>query len=257
MVKNKLGLPFEYQKNPEFFDALNIFEDTEAKNAVIEKLLREHNVKTVLDMTCGTGSQVFYLLKHGYEVTGSDFSPVLLRQARAKAKKAGLKVTFIDGDIRNIKVGKFDAVISIFSAISHLTKSGFAKALWNIGKNLKDNGIYIFDVSNLEAMTHTVVADPWIVHKRNANSQMCNVQFSILDKKNGLVTNYDHCILQKGIEKPTLVKSKFKSQVYTAKQLDEILLTNGFETISRYGLDGKKFVKDSTPHILTVARKLT
>ena len=254
--KSKLGLPFEYQKNPEFFDALNIGDDTESKNSVIERLLKAHKVKTVLDMTCGTGSQVFYLIKHGYEVTGSDFSPELLQQARAKAKKAGLNLTFIDGDIRNVKVGKFDAVITIFSAVSHLTKSGFAKAIRNIGKNLKDGGIYIFDVSNLEAMTDTVVADPWYVHKRNTDSQMCNVQFSIIDRANGLITNYDHCIIQKGKEKPTLLKSKFTSQVYTAKELDEILYANGFETISRYGLDGESFVKDNTPNILTVARKL-
>ena len=34
------------------------------------------------------------------------------------------------------------------------------------------------------------------------------------------------------------------------------LYVNGFEPISHYGLDGKGFVKDSTPNILTVARKL-
>ena len=219
-------------------------------------MLRTQKIKIVLDMTCGTGSQVFYLTKHGYQVTGSDFSPELLQQARAKAKKAGVNVTFIDGDIRNVKIGKFDAVITIFSAVSHLTKSGFAKAIRNIGENLKDGGIYVFDVSNLEAMTATTVADPWYIHKRNADSQICNVQFSIIDKVNGLVTNYDHCITQKGVEKPTLLKSVFTSQVYTAKELDEILYANGFETLSRYGMDGESFVKDETANILTVARKL-
>ncbi len=207
-------------------------------------------------MTCGTGSQVFYLINHGYEVVGSDFSPALLRQAREKAKNGGLNVTFIDGDMRNLSAGKFDAVITIFSAISHLTKSGFAKALRNIAKNLKDDGIYIFDVSNLEAMDDTAVADPWYMHKRDANTQMCNVQFSIIDRASGLITNYDHCIVQKDKEQPTLLKSKFTSQVYTAKELDEILFANGFETINRYGMDGNNFVKDSTPNILTVARKM-
>jgi ubiquinone/menaquinone biosynthesis C-methylase UbiE len=83
-IENKLGLPFEYQQMPEYFDAHNINEQTEVKNALIEKLLREQKVKTVLDMTCGTGSQVFYLAERGYEVTGSDFSPALIEQARMK-----------------------------------------------------------------------------------------------------------------------------------------------------------------------------
>ena len=87
MTKNKLGLPTAYKKRPEYFDAFNIGEDTDSKNAIIEKLLKKQKVKTVLDMTCGTGSQVFYLLKQGYQVTGSDFSPALLEIARDKAKK--------------------------------------------------------------------------------------------------------------------------------------------------------------------------
>ena len=61
-MKNvKLGLPLEYKKLPEYFDAWNVNDDTPAKNTVIEKLLKVHNVQTILDLTCGTGSQVFFL----------------------------------------------------------------------------------------------------------------------------------------------------------------------------------------------------
>ena len=64
----------EYQQMPDYFEAHNISEQTEAKNALIEKLLKLQNVKTVFDMTCGTGSQVFYLAERGYEVIGSDLA---------------------------------------------------------------------------------------------------------------------------------------------------------------------------------------
>ena len=65
----------------------------------------------------------------------------------------------------------------------------------------------------------------------------------------GRVDTTHQLLIQKGIAKPTLLKSKFTSQVYTAKELDEILSANGFETISRYGLDGTNFVKDTTTNI--------
>jgi 2-polyprenyl-3-methyl-5-hydroxy-6-metoxy-1,4-benzoquinol methylase len=39
-------------------------------------------------MTCGTGSQVFYLADRGYEVIGSDFSPALIEQAQCLFCKA-------------------------------------------------------------------------------------------------------------------------------------------------------------------------
>lgn len=109
---DKLGLPLEYKKLPEFFDAHNIGDDTELKNSVVEKLLKKHGTKTVFDLTCGTGSQVLFLAKRGYEVVGSDFSPELLKIARKKAREAKLNLKFIDGDMRNIQVGKFDAAIT-------------------------------------------------------------------------------------------------------------------------------------------------
>ena len=69
---NKLGLPLEYQILPELFDAHNITNKTKATINFIHKLLSQYGVKTVLDLSCGTGSQVFFLNKLGYKVTGAD-----------------------------------------------------------------------------------------------------------------------------------------------------------------------------------------
>lgn len=157
--EHKLGLPFEYQQMAEYFDAHNVSEQTDAKNAVVERLLKEQKVKTVLDMTCGTGSQVFYLAERGYEVIGSDFSPALLEQARSKSKKMNRDIAFVDGDMRDVKIGKFDAVITMFNAIGHVTKVDFEKTLKNIHANLKDGGVYIFDIFNLQAITDDVIDD--------------------------------------------------------------------------------------------------
>ncbi len=71
-------------------------------------MLRKYKVKSVLDLTCGTGSQVFLLTERGYDVTGADFSPALLEQARNRALKEKIDVNFIDGDMRALKVGQFD-----------------------------------------------------------------------------------------------------------------------------------------------------
>ncbi|MEM6339161.1 MAG: class I SAM-dependent methyltransferase, partial [Pseudomonadota bacterium] len=92
MNKTKLGLPLEYNELSEYFDAHNVGDDTDDKNAILSKLLRKYGVKTVLDLTCGTGSQVFFLTKFGFIVTGADFSPKLLDIARAKAKKEKLDI---------------------------------------------------------------------------------------------------------------------------------------------------------------------
>ena len=40
MPKNKLGLPIEYQKRPEYFDAHNVSDAIQTANGVIEGLLK-------------------------------------------------------------------------------------------------------------------------------------------------------------------------------------------------------------------------
>ncbi len=73
-------------------------------------------------MTCGTGSQVFWLVKRGYQVVGSDISPGMLKLAKQKARQEKLELEFHQGDMRNVSVGIFDSVITIFNAVVILLK---------------------------------------------------------------------------------------------------------------------------------------
>ncbi len=255
-MSKKLGLPLEYQALPEYFDAHNINEDTEAKNAVIEKILAEHNVKTVLDLTCGTGSQVFHLAKKGYSVVGSDFSPDLIQQARKKAKQHKMAITFLDGDMRTLKVGTFDAVITMFNAVGHLTKAGFEKAIRNVAANLKPNGIYVFDIFNVDAMAEETVADFALYHKKTVGDiQIHQMQCSTLDKKTNLLVSYDSYMIQKKAEAPTQYQNKFALQVYSAQELREMLYRNGFEVLDLFDMNGDKFCEKESISILVIAQK--
>lgn len=255
MGKSRLGLPFEYSKLSEYYDALSVG-DLDSKNRVIEKLLRKHKVETVLDLTCGTGSQVLWLAKHGYKVTGADISPALLDIAREKAQKEKIDVRLIDGDMRTLKVGCFDAIVTIFNAIGHLTKTGFEKALRNIYRNLKDDGLYVFDIINLRAMTNEAVNDLATDLSKTVNDIIIHsVQYSEINRETGRLTSYDYITVQEGADKPKVFKGKFTLQIYTADELRDILNRNGFEILSQYGIDGSKFVEDTTPNILIVAKK--
>lgn len=254
--KHKLGLPLEYQQMPEYFDAHNVSEETDAKNAVIEKLLKEQGVKTVLDMTCGTGSQVFYLAERGYEVVGSDFSPALIKTARKKANSIGKNITFIDGDMRDLRAGTFDAVITIFNAIGHLTRTDFEKALQNVHANLKVGGLYVFDIFNLQAITDDIIGDFKMDIESVVNGvKIRNVQHSEVDRKNGLLTSHDHYTIVKGENEPEIHTNSFSLQIYTSKELQAMLARNGFEMVYQYDMDGNNFIPDRSLNMLTIAKK--
>lgn len=256
MNEQVLGLPLSYQQLSQYFDALEFSNDAESKNVVIEKLLKTYHVKTVLDLTCGTGSQVFFLAKHGYLVTGADFSPDLLKTARKRAVEEHIDCTFIDGDMRTLKAGTFDAVITISNAVGHLTKDDFVKTMHNVYHNLKEGGVYIFDIFNVAAMTDDVVANlACYVHRKVDGVQVLAMQCSTIDRSTGLLTSYDSLMIQKNAEKPEQFSNIFSLQLYTAQELQEMLGKTGFEVMAQYGLDGTDFVADKTLSILTVARK--
>lgn len=256
MPKNELGLPLEYSQLSAYYDLLSAG-DIDTKNSVIEKILKQYKVKTVLDLTCGTGAQILWLAKCGYQVIGADLSPALLEIAKAKLQQENLAIELIKGDMCDLRIGKFDAVITIFNAIGHLTKTDFEIAIKNIHGNLKLGGLYIFDIFNLEAMTDVAVNNLAMdVRKTVGDTKIQNIQYSKIDREQGLLTSYDVFTIQSENSEPEIMKGEFALQIYSAKALQEMLIENGFEVIEQCGIDGKNFVEDKTINILTVARKI-
>ena len=88
------------------------------------------------------------------------------------------------------------------------------------------------------------------------DTQIHNVQCSTIDRKNGLLTSYDNYTLQKNAERPIRINNKFSLQIYTAKELREILAQNGFKTLDQFDIDGSKFLEKKSTSILTVAQKI-
>ena len=68
---------------------------------VIEGPSRIHPGRA-LDLGCGMGRHAIFLATQGWQVTGLDSAGRALRIARQRAKKAGLDVTFVRGDVTRI-----------------------------------------------------------------------------------------------------------------------------------------------------------
>ncbi|MGA8165580.1 MAG: bifunctional GNAT family N-acetyltransferase/class I SAM-dependent methyltransferase [Waddliaceae bacterium] len=254
-LENTLGLPLEYSSLSNYYDLLSQG-NGESTHLGIEKILRDNKAKTVLDLTCGTGAQVLWLTRKGFQVVGSDQSHELLKIASEKAKDAGFSIFFHQADMREVRLGKFDAVITIFNAIGHLNKEDFEKALKNIKENLSPGGIYVFDIFNLEALTEEAVRNLAMdIKKSTDNTIIRHIQESILDRASGLLTSFDEFYIQMGAKEPVIIKEKFSLQLYTAHELKSMLARNGFEMVGQYDLDGSPFSNLESERILTVGRR--
>ncbi len=81
------------------------------------------DVSTVLDVSCGIGTQAIGLAKLGYDVTGSDLSPEAIERAKREAANRDLSISLSVADMRyayDHHMSEFDVVLCADNSISHL-----------------------------------------------------------------------------------------------------------------------------------------
>ena len=75
----------------------------------------------ILELCCGTGRLTLPIAKDGYDISGVDYTASMLHQAKMKAAEAGLRINFIQADIRTLDLQKkYDLIFIPFNSIHHL-----------------------------------------------------------------------------------------------------------------------------------------
>src|ERR1700738_5588386 len=86
----------------------------------LEVLLALRPPQRILDLPCGQGRHAIELARRGYEVTGVDLSPYLLGVARERAYASGVKVRWLEGDMREALPGEtFDLILNLFTSLGY------------------------------------------------------------------------------------------------------------------------------------------
>lgn len=139
-----------FQKYATFYDVYYRQKDYAAECRYVQDLFRKLAPtlpRTLLDLGCGTGSHDLIWSRAGLTVTGVDLSETMLAQARRKAAEEGVRVEFLQGDIRRVNLGRrFDAVTSMFAVLGYLTANeDLEAALLAARRHLQPGGLFIFD----------------------------------------------------------------------------------------------------------------
>ena len=86
----------------------------------LEALLAVRPPLRILDLPCGQGRHAIELARRGYDVTGVDLSPFLLKVAEERARADGIRVRWLAGDMRHPIVGEsFDVVLNLFTSLGY------------------------------------------------------------------------------------------------------------------------------------------
>jgi SAM-dependent methyltransferase len=104
----------------------------------------------VLDLACGFGRHTLELARLGYRVTGLDQSDDYLVEARRAAEAQGLRVGWVQGDMRRLDyAGRFDAVLSLGTSLAFYDEATNTDLFRRIHAALRPGGAFFFDQGNL------------------------------------------------------------------------------------------------------------
>jgi glycine/sarcosine N-methyltransferase len=134
----------------------------EQQGTALDVLIRSHlpEPKSVLDCSCGIGTQTLGLAKLGYQVLGTDISPGEIERAQREADRLGLEARFSVADFRDLSAinGQFDVVISCDNAVPHLLdESDVPKALAEMRCKLRLGGLLVITMRDFD---HALVDKP-------------------------------------------------------------------------------------------------
>jgi SAM-dependent methyltransferase len=117
-----------------------------ALNGVISNLVGSPPL-SILDVSCGIGTQTLGLAALGHRVTASDLSAAAVERARKEAVTRGLNIAFEVADMRHCAEthgSGFDAVLSADNSLPHLPgEDEIRVALQEFYKCLRQNGVAV------------------------------------------------------------------------------------------------------------------
>ena len=101
----------------------------------------------ILDLACGGGRHSVAMAQRGVVVTGMDLGPAAIAAARRRAKRAGVGVEWLQGDLRRLPFkGDFHVVTFIFGCFTEMPRCQAEEVLAGISNSLRPGGTLVLDV---------------------------------------------------------------------------------------------------------------
>jgi SAM-dependent methyltransferase len=202
----------------------------------------------VEDLGCGRGRHAIPLARRGYRVTGVDISENMLRMARTRAEREGVRVEWVQEDMRTFcRRDAFDLALSLFTSFGYFSDAENQRVLNHIGTSLKAGGALLLDLRNagkglsrLEDMDRSIEVP--------AGSLRMSVRFD----RRTMRASAEHTLTRPdGIR----ISSAFDVRVYSMDELGRMIRKAGMAVKDFYGsLSGAPFTDESARMVTLAVR---
>lgn len=139
------------------YDRADIYDliETESRYQIFkthwENILDDRDIKTLLDVSIGSGSATLQLADLGVRLSGSDLSERMLENCRRKAEAKGLEVALKRCDFREATerfTGPFDCVVSTGNSLPYVNNEDVRKTLGQMDSLVRPGGYLYFELRN-------------------------------------------------------------------------------------------------------------
>lgn len=222
----------------QYYDLLYSDKDYISEVDYVDELIKSHskNVKTLLDMGCGTGKHAELFCEKGYKVHGIDLSEDMLKIANQRRKGKEDNLSFSHSNIQELNLSdKFDVVVSLFHVMSYQNSNEQLIKAFEVAKNhLNNDGIFIFDFWYGPAVLKDLPTTR-VKRLENENIKVTRIAEPIIHPQENIVdVNYDVFIEDKKTKEVVEKKELHKMRYFFDTELEMIFEKVGFSIIQKY-----------------------
>jgi len=184
--------------------------------------------KSVLDLCCGPGRWAIPLARRGFKVTGVDRTKFLLDKARANAKKARVKIEWVQKDMRDfVRSDSFDIALSMFTSFGYFEDSDEdVLVLRNVFQSLKPGGVLTIDV----------VGKKWLARIFQPTSSAVLEDGAKLIERHEIIDQWTRIQNEWILIRKNKVKTfRFRHTIYSGRELKDRMTAVGFRDVKLYG----------------------
>jgi SAM-dependent methyltransferase len=201
-----------------------------------------------LDLGCGPGRCSIALARRGYAVTGVDRTRFLLARARARARRAGVRIEWVESDMRDfVRPDAFDLSLSLYTSFGYFDdKEDDSRILRNVLASLKPGGRFLVDVIGKEILARA--HQPAISQALPDGSTVVQ-RHEVFDDWTRVRSEWT---LVRGRRARTF---RFHHTIYSGQELRDRMAAAGFADVRLYGdLDGHEY-GSSAQRLVAVGRR--
>ena len=193
----------------------------------LTKLLELELPAKVLDLCCGLGRHSLEFARRGFDVTGVDRTGVYLRRAQKQADAEGLKIEFIQEDMRQFcRPNAFDLTLNLFTSFGYFeSPAEDRRVLVNVHKSIQPGGRLVMDLLGKEIIGRIFRERDW--HEEDGviwlQQRSISQDWSWIDNR---------WILLRGDKRDEF---RVSHRIYSAAELTGLLKDCGFKKVQTHG----------------------